>query len=634
MNSLLALLLSGSIFLSSFVSALFSIPVPPFNNSSITTNGFEDAEAAVVYYLDLINNPTQLNVSPQDQLALKCTTAQIIVDYFSPSWSESTITSITAVYAPSSRASGFVYELKAILNSLAIAIDDTKLTLDVAGYLDNFLDAFGNANAISFSENNERYFGTAVKMIAYYYSLQDHLTFNDNDVLTDAAIEAAMVKALEAFESNKPYMVFSIIEEPNWFSWNWISRDLYDSFMNDLNQVSSEHRYYQVYLFQKGRELSVVDTFVITYVDDLYFVNRTNPFPFTDGNVYINLYSSSWVSSRDIGFKGKYQSTSNSDIVSVDDPTTYTFKYRGYTRQPVASSFSGIALNSLNNNLNDAELSSAILSRQTSGFVVFNDFESFKNYTIDSSLYFRADNPSYVIKGDYFNDLKYTEVNQAYYNSIKNYITTNNIQYVTNTAQNEFNTIYNNYTTIINNYVSPSGPGEGGGEGDGESTGLLQEISKKLSNIHTTMLIWMGLDQIDPPSGDGPAAEPEEGVSVFDFLLLLIYVAFFIVLLWKILKLAFSVLGWIVHLFNIEPYTDNLNSHFVDTFHFLRNDIQSYDLNGDPVYYFGIKEPIYILGTLSPFDFMVVIFEIAFVGVVFALVHRYVKDFNPNNLKG
>lgn len=153
-----------------------------------------------------------------------------------------------------------------------------------------------------------------------------------------------------------------------------------------------------------------------------------------------------------------------------------------------------------------------------------------------------------------------------------------------------------------------------------EVTSLLEKIDQRLAEFFSPL---KPVDDTIPLK----APDAEDGVEPFhlsDFFILLIYFILFIQILGDFVMIFINLSDWMYHLWAIEALPGPLagNEYFMGVYSILHGGTA-----------FGLPEPILIFGVVTLHDFMVILFEIAFIGVMVAFYRKKLTNFKFPTLR-
>lgn len=153
----------------------------------------------------------------------------------------------------------------------------------------------------------------------------------------------------------------------------------------------------------------------------------------------------------------------------------------------------------------------------------------------------------------------------------------------------------------------------------------LSTTNSYLKDIRDFLAKTFGYAAFDPDSGSVndygiwiPNDESASNGSWWDVLLPLVYLLFVIIFLLQTVNAVFALITFLVNLIFIEPSIQGINEDFVLAFQWLRGETEN---------------PFYLFGNITCWDFMVVLFEIFFVGLAFAVIRKNVDTLNVSGLK-
>lgn len=184
----------------------------------------------------------------------------------------------------------------------------------------------------------------------------------------------------------------------------------------------------------------------------------------------------------------------------------------------------------------------------------------------------------------------------------------NNIQELIENTNNYYTYIQNNYSgdnptdlqEVIDSIVNV-------GQEQEEANQELKGIRKLLDDWYND---WVKRS----PSGTGP---DENDADWKDFILPLLYIVFILFCLIEIISLLLSLLDYLFHIVMISASTVGLNENFVAAVNWLKGITPE-----------GV-DPFYVINVgnvhITCFDFMVLIFEMAFIGCTISLIRKYIE---------
>lgn len=153
----------------------------------------------------------------------------------------------------------------------------------------------------------------------------------------------------------------------------------------------------------------------------------------------------------------------------------------------------------------------------------------------------------------------------------------------------------------------------------------LSTTNSYLKDIRDFLAKTFGYAAFDPNTGYVndygiwiPSDESATNASWWDVLLPLVYLFFVIIFLLQTVNAVFALITFLVNLIFIQPSIQGINEDFVLAFQWLRGETEN---------------PFYLFGTITCWDFMVVLFQIFFVGLAFAVIRKNVDTLNVSGLK-
>ena len=155
-----------------------------------------------------------------------------------------------------------------------------------------------------------------------------------------------------------------------------------------------------------------------------------------------------------------------------------------------------------------------------------------------------------------------------------------------------------------------------------EVTSLLEKIDKKLASILNPL---KPVDDTEVIPFKDPGTDDEmQSFHLSDFFILLVYFILFAQILGDFVSTFVKLTDWVYHLWAIEGLPGPLagNEYFMGVWTILHGGTA-----------FGLPEPIKIFGVVSLHDFMVMLFEIAFIGVMVAFYRKKLVNFKFPTLR-
>lgn len=155
-----------------------------------------------------------------------------------------------------------------------------------------------------------------------------------------------------------------------------------------------------------------------------------------------------------------------------------------------------------------------------------------------------------------------------------------------------------------------------------EVTSLLEKIDQKLASILNPL---KPIDDTQPIPFKDPGTDDEmQSFHLSDFFILLVYFILFCQILGDFVSTFLKLTDWVYHLWAIEGLPGPLagNEYFMGVWTILHGGTA-----------FGLPQPIKIFGVVTLHDFMVILFEIAFIGLMVAFYRKKLVNFKFPTLR-